>query len=275
MLDRIVKLAAWISAFGLIATTAIVAQAQAPMLDPDWDNCRGYPLIADLRWDLIDVDEETEIGLSPLFRAGPAYFGPPPAGSGSWNLLARPGDVIRGWAFLRFCKNVTAGVNGYGGVQGSINWHDSLITLQEWTPGADVAPFLVGPQVRSTSYWSVRYDFRGKRAFRAGEVVDLGVGTFRVVGTNVQPPNSSYFRRSAAQIGHYDYLNAGTLWVNPQTAVVALADPASILPAGEFPLPGGIPSGDAAVECAEDVDGSGAVDEADLARVVEAQGPCP
>ena len=81
-------------ALGLV-TLAGVASAQdghQSLIGPDYDDCRGRAAVVDVRWDLIDTDTNTVLGVKAGFPV-----------NGTWYLNAKEGDLVRAWLFLRSC----------------------------------------------------------------------------------------------------------------------------------------------------------------------------
>lgn len=262
---------AWLLSLGL-------AWRSSAQIDSDFDDCGGRAAVVDVRWDLLDADPATELGVASGFRA-----------NGDWHLNARPGDLVRAWLFVRSCDGVL-------GVRATGYWYDYLLDMVSWEPGPHVANVRQAPFRYATfnggrerggfSQWQLTYDFTHEsptgapRRLAPGEVLDLGFLTFRVTGVN---DDGGLYRVYAwNQSGYtYDYKlvgDSGTLYTNRQGSTrVRLLDPAAFLPAGEFPLFGAgspPPPPTAAPVCSADIDGDGKVARPDLKIMADHWGQC-
>lgn len=258
----------------ILAALLLANVASAQIIDPDFDNCQSGAAIVDTRWDLIDTDTATEIGVKAGYGA-----------NGTWYLNAKPGDLVRAWMFVRSCT----GVNG---VRFTGYWYDNLIDMVSWEPGPNVQYVSHAPFKYSTangglanggySSWRIEYDFthqapggQGSRAIAPGEVLDLGFMIFRVTGENES--GGGYRVAAWNQSGYtYDYKvvkDTGELYSNKQdSTLVTLLDPEAFLPAGEFPLFGTPPPvGD---KCTADINGDGRVGTPDWQEMGKNWGKC-
>ena len=261
------------SRFLVLACLLCFASAASAQIDPDFDDCQGKAAILDTRWDLIDADPATELGVKAGFST-----------NGTWYLNAQSGDLVRAWFFIRSC-------DGVAGIRADFWWYDNLLDLVSWEPGASIRNVRNAPFRYSTangglanggySRWNLTYDWTHQSPtgtlyrLSPGEVLDLGFIIFRVTGENEE---LGIYRVQAFAGGAYTYDyklvgDIGEIYSNRQdSTLVSLLDPAAFLPAGEFPLFAGPPP--EADICTADINGDGVVGVPDFQALARHFGKC-
>ena len=279
------KIAMMTAAVCLLLASGAAAQGHQTLIGPDYDDCRGRAAVVDVRWDLIDTDAKTKLGVKAGFPV-----------NGTWYLNAKPGDLVRAWLFLRSC-------DGVFGARATLYWYDDLIDLESWSPGEWVEYASQPPHIYSTangglekggySRWQLQFDFthqapngKGALAILPGQVFNLGVVIFRVTGSN---SDGGLYRVPALALGGYTYdykivETSGTLYSNQQDWTGGwLFDPGDFLPDGEFPLFGGgntVPALRVSQvletpACPADLNGDRVVGAPDFLLFRKQFGPCP